>query len=122
MKIRTGFVSNSSSSSFVAWGVHLDYDEMTALLDLDVDIDADEDFDDYYGTVWGFAERLDLDCDIGEDENDVYIGKFWNRIKDNETGAQFKQSVKEKLESVGITKDLEYIDFVNTCGGGRDFG
>jgi hypothetical protein len=92
MKIRNGFVSNSSSSSFLIYGTTIDIS----------DIDMPDDVEDSYE----YLEEKFKDTDInvyyvGDDDGYYYIGKSWSNIGDDETGKQFKNNVenilKEKL-------------------------
>jgi hypothetical protein len=80
MKIRRGFVSNSSSASFCIYGVCVgakSWDEQEQLEEL----------------------LSDTDLEIhGPEYRHTYIGRSWKRIKDNETGAQFKEGVRQVLE------------------------
>lgn len=80
MKTRTGFVSNSSSTSFCIYGIDLDatmnWDEMSEL--------SQKLRDD------GLEVHSD-DCD------EIYVGRSWAEIKDDETGAQFKENVEKAL-------------------------
>ena len=99
MKIRIGFVSNSSSVSFCVYGVAIDdearkkhfpgtedaYDIEKLLSDSGLEIHYGQDSDDY-----GYT----------------YIGRSWDKIKDNETGLQFKEDVKQKVKKL-FKKDME---------------
>lgn len=81
MKIRNGFVSNSSSSSFCIFGAVVDekgYEQIEKEV---------SDAGLYYN--WGpeFSEG-------------VYVGREWSKIGDDETGQQFKDSVEEDLERI----------------------
>ena len=83
MKIRNGFVSNSSSSSFCIYG--------TCLTEKDLDISLDEaerkaDEEGLY-YVWGFNETL-------------YLGRDPSSIGDNETGLDFKKDVENRLKNL----------------------
>ena len=76
MKIRNGFVSNSSSSSFCLYGVSFDSSEVFKNDgDNDLYTKADEVGLNYYN-MDGCAE---------------YVGLSFTSIKDDETGAQFKE-------------------------------
>jgi hypothetical protein len=87
MKIRQGFVSNSSSSSFLIWG---------ACHPRNVKI-SDEMF-----------EKLDNAMLLhGEG---CYIGRSLMEINDNETGAQFKKRTEEDIEKIiGVKMKLEFV-------------
>jgi len=97
MKVRSGFVSNSSSSSFMIYGVSL-YSGLK--LDELVEKINDEKVSEAKGT-WDVAEaigeKLGISCEVGQDDECVYFGRYPESIGDDETGAQFKQSVKDKL-------------------------
>lgn len=91
MKIRNGFVSNSSSSSFVMIGIRLDYDETniqstleTLGLNKDEIIEIIQSIGDSYweldkyipDTVAELKIKHNSDCQI------LYIGKELNSIED----------------------------------------
>jgi hypothetical protein len=99
MKIRNGFVSNSSTSSFLIYGVLLDesYPE------------ADDSFYDR-----AESEMYDLKLPLGAHYFDgTYIGTSWSKVKDDETGRQFKDrvesSIKELIDHMGL--DTEKLKF-----------
>lgn len=113
MKIRNGFVSNSSSSSFCIYGVcvergdekHVFSDEIiksivAEQLDMvprEVSDETIRNFDltEVDDLEYILAKSIGTDCWRGEEA--FYFGRKWCRIKDDETGAQFKQSIEEKL-------------------------
>ena len=39
----------------------------------------------------------DLDLIHGEEDYNIYIGRYWSSVKDDETGKQFKDSIKAKI-------------------------
>lgn len=85
MKIRNGFVSNSSSSSFCIYGVSLD---------------SGVNLDFLPQGKWGDPEIEGLEIHRCPDFSDfgVYIGRSWNTVKDDETGAMFKKDIEDKLK------------------------
>lgn len=96
MKIRAGFVSNSSTSSFCIFGIS---DSDTKLPDrFD---EENEDGEEGWEAVVAELEKIDsrfvhecMDCDAH------FLGIPFTAIRDDETGAQFKQKIKDALESV----------------------
>jgi hypothetical protein len=100
MKARNGFVSNSSSCSFTIYGITLDKDEfIKKMKELDP-----ECFNDVYSAMSTLGKKTDqLRVEQGPDyEEAVFVGREWSSIKDDETGKQFKDSIKEELSSLGI--------------------
>ena len=83
MKIRNGFVSNSSTTSFCIYGT----------------------------TVKKISEQYEDDYKIGDLEvnrlswGDYYVGLSPDSIGDNETGAEFKARVKLEIEKELGIKD-----------------
>lgn len=117
MKIRKGFVSNSSSSSFCLFGFCIDSDVITKYAEL---LTKDEIDEHIKNNKWVTEETFDPNSDeydsqttldliiskAGEDfsveyggEGALYIGRVPETLKDEESGKQFKESV-EKLKKI----------------------
>jgi hypothetical protein len=113
VKIRTGFVSNSSTSSFCIWGAEFKPSELlegtifkavleemrqaneylAGLSDEDVvDQAGPHAFDGHMGTL-----EVHGNSDLG-----YYIGRSFKKIGDAETGSQFKENVQMQLDHYGI--------------------
>jgi len=106
MKIRNGFVSNSSTSSFCLFGICVDRNDAVKAAKL---LDPEFDVEDSYDAGEVIAEKLHLTYSNGPPESDyVYIGRTAFDLKDDETGAQFKQSVRSALSSYFPDEDYSW--------------
>lgn len=81
MKIRVGFVSNSSSVSFCIYGIWVDHPE-ESLSEL--------------------AEKLGLFYHRDQYGDGLCIGREWSSIGDDETGKQFKEVTQEKINKLPV--------------------
>ena len=89
MKIRNGFVSNSSTSSFCIYGAQ-------------TEIEDDDDDGSKLEAFEKKAEKAGLEViSMGGDyDNATYIGKSWSSVGDSETGKQFKDKIEKAIEEV----------------------
>lgn len=91
MKIRNGFVSNSSSSSFLIYGAFIDSDKASEVFG--------EDWMDSYSLEKDHPEFKGWEISCGPDGSDgLYIGKSWDSIEDNQTGKQFKEEIESVIK------------------------
>ncbi len=107
MKIRMGFVSNSSTTSFCIYGALLTVEEVAKRLGLPEK--------DAHGAIYDLAEKNNLSCYVPPDDyGEYYLGVDWPEIGDNETGAEFKKRVTKKLKEVfHLTKAQKYATHSN---------
>ena len=95
MKIRIGFISNSSSSSFLIYGTPVEGNGEDR-----VSIDKIEN---QLGEEKSF---LELEYNPMYDSI-LYVGLSWGHIKDDETGKQFKERIEKEVKR--IFKEEKYI-------------
>jgi len=131
MKIRNGFVSNSSSSSFCLYGLCIDESEIRDALIAKGEVlteDEQEYLGEYFYYPYSYQKRKDNEEELTEEDKraeakffspddgftyeDVdgyqqFIGIEWKDIKDDETGAEFKKRVENKLKELFPDKKIE---------------
>ena len=91
MKIRTGFVSNSSSSSFCLLGIEASNKKYG--------VDTEEIYEE--------IEKTDLENENSiEWDGDQYLGMSPAQMKDDETLLQFKQRIVDELKKLNITAEV----------------
>ena len=131
MKIRTDFVSNSSSTSFVLLGKTMDFKDFIKLVEAAGWKRQDDEDDDYYtdGTsedLWDIkdwlAEKTKSFIEVegaGDDYgiSDIVVGADPSKMKDNNTLKDFKLKIIDALKNVGIIAKPSEIKFES---GGSD--
>lgn len=120
MKIKTDFITNSSSSSFVMIGMYLDPAEipdqqLLALFKKHVSAEKEYTIDyiknelDKYlpDYISEFIEDVELEYEFGDERWDgssnVAIGMKYSQMQENETLGEFKNKIKNQIdETFGI--------------------
>lgn len=101
MKIRSGFVSNSSSSSFCILGVEVDNETYNKVSDLP------------------YKERTSttLDAQSGISYEDVYyLGYNPEKMREDETLSQFKDRIVTEAAKLGITVEKKKLSWITDGG------
>jgi hypothetical protein len=131
MKLKNDFVTNSSTTSFVGWGIHVESDEILKnekILKLAYDeygkeasknLSFEEWKEDFSQVLLAIVEtgyelfKEDLDFSCGSDyySETLMIAGSPNKMKDSQTLGEYKEEIKKKLNDLGfeVTK-LEYIE------------
>ncbi len=116
MKLKQDFVTNSSTTCFVAWGVsynHFDFtrdnkEKLKVLYEKKHSKEMSDD--DYYEAMELLFESSDLEHAVYYDGDWMGIGMPFTRMKDEETFGEFKERVKTELQKIGITDTPVYVE------------
>lgn len=96
MKIRNGFVSNSSSSSFCIFGLSFPTGELNSI---------EENFED---NIWNLTYDVNLECYNGLDKyyDEICIGIDMTSLPRDKTLDEIEVEVQEKLKNI-FPKEFE---------------
>lgn len=135
MKIRNGFVSNSSSSSFCIYGAMIepsDLDYIKNFIDLE-NVDStdkfryeqflkDENNEHGSGDRWvllevfcNYIKTHNLDFVYDSEGEVIYIGRHPYSIGDDETGKQFKRSLDFLYKIIPGNYSIDYHEGEIQC-------
>jgi len=99
MKIRNGFVSNSSTSSFCIYGAYIKDKEALVKRCQKILNEEEEEDVDFYGIVEEAAGKFGLGFWSISGES-YYVGNSWCNIKDDQTGKQFKEEIAKAVKEL----------------------
>lgn len=100
MKSRSGFVSNSSSSSFLIYGASVESSDARSWLKTHKNM-SDDEVDEM--EPYEIRELVESESGLsffGNSDYGMYVGASWDEVGDDETGKQFKARVEAKIKEV----------------------
>lgn len=131
MRIKEDFVTNSSTTSFIVWGVSNDLHELKKnkkIMDMIYDKYVSEENgeilprEEYFAELheedeWSFRDQLErifskygLESIVAPYDSIIFIGMDPFSIGDNETGLEFKMRVKNALDELDISGEPGRIE------------
>lgn len=107
MKIRTGFVSNSSTTSFTIWGMQGIWENLKT--EIQNKLEDPLDWDERIQNLPEY-EGLEIHYDNRSFETYYYIGISLENMKDDETYGDFKTHTEELLKKIFKELDVYVVD------------
>jgi len=129
VKVKSDFITNSSSTSFIVWGITIDENELKekhgenifaskhVILGPDiVNKTRDEFFNEnfYYG-FQELAEKQGLQVSRMEYESEIMIGVSPFDMEENQTLKQFKEEIIKCFHKIGINIKSNDLHTIEEC-------
>jgi len=121
MKLRQGFVSNSSSSSFIIYAVKYENGDMTSLLrKLNDNYKVIEDFDDFLKTRDLEDAKIELqnnlEIEINKMGNDIFVGEVILNVdpEDGDDYTQLSYSNIKKIEAIREALEISSDPYIGS--------
>lgn len=116
MKARGGFVSNSSTTSFCIYGVYFEdlhqlVEDNQKLKEAILKQDPETDLDNYgdYDMSEVISDIVGLPYYPAPYDNDgAFFGRKYSTIDDDETGAEFKKSIRDSIKEFIEVEDKDF--------------
>ncbi len=112
MKIKTDFVTNSSSASFVVIGSRIEISNVPDSIMNKIQEKEDIEVEDIQYNIDVFTRGTDLISSTGYDyDGEIMVGIPYYSMKDDETLVEFKSRVKQQvMDSFGIEIEPDHIE------------
>ncbi len=132
MKIKTDFVTNSSSVSFIVWGVSYDMGIIIELIgdkvynyfinesEKNKEIISKEEFfknsDMFRDYLMSFIEQANLENSFEQYDYDyINIGRSPFKMKPCQTLINFKEEIQKDFENLGLKVTIDQIQSIIDC-------
>lgn len=114
MKVRFGFVSNSSSTSFSIYGARIPMEEFCKVANINIE-DRDAMYDEFECCSSSALDKHGLETVGWSEYSNVYVGASWENMKMDETRKQFQDRVEKAVKALfGEVKCEVMADTIST--------